>query len=139
VNQIRIDNAYESNGLYWVEHLFEGQWREMSVRSEDTTGTPLSQTEIDALKLLKEAEAEGKLARKALRDRGKVREQEQEAAFEAGRQAREAEEAAKPKPPKQPNPAELLARIEALTARVAALEAAQGPATPPTTPPGKAK
>jgi hypothetical protein len=136
VNQIRIDDAYESNGLYWVEHLFEGRWLPMSVRAEDTTGTPLSQTEIDAMKLLKEAEASGTLTRKAMRDRGKVREQEQAAEFETGRQARDAEEAKKPKPPKQPSGVDLAALIEALTARVAALEAAQAA---PAAPPGKAK
>jgi uncharacterized protein YceH (UPF0502 family) len=135
MSKFKTETAYEIDGVYFVDTEFEGRPVTISVRTADTTGTPLSETEIEALKALKAAEQDGTLTRKAMRDLGKTRKQEHDDRAAAEIAAVAAEEANKPKPPRQPNPAELLARIEALAARVAALEAAQVPATPP----GKAK
>jgi hypothetical protein len=132
MSKFKTETAYEIDGVYFVDTEFEGRPVTISVR---TAGTPLSETEIEVLKALKAAEQDGTLTRKAMRDLGKTRKQEHDDRAAAEIAAVAAEEANKPKPPRQPNPAELLARIEALAARVAALEAAQVPATPP----GKAK
>jgi hypothetical protein len=51
MSKFKTETAYEIDGVYFVDTEFEGRPVTISVRTADTTGTPLSETE--ALKALK--------------------------------------------------------------------------------------
>lgn len=109
-----LSTAWEADGVYWITGDLDNITAEMSVREQGTPETPLSRYEEEALALIREALASGALTEKELRRRGKIRKKEMAIA---------ASQASPPEPAAAPEVLELRSTVEALRARLEALEA----------------